>query len=304
LVLFGLVCCAWSAHSSVTSAQDCLEYGAYLHWLGDATTPGLARGVAVADGYAYVACGEAGLQIVSLADPTAPVVVGSVDTPGEAYGVAVAGGYAYVADYTAGLQVIDVSDPTLPAIVGARDTSDHAHGVALSAGGTLAYVADGADGLIVLNIASPTDPRIVGSESTEGYALGVAVLGTCAYVAASGSGLQVIDVTNATQPVLRGGVRTVDFARGVAHAAYVAASLPVGGWTSRSDQSSARYARHPGLRAGVAVAGGRVIRRQRRDCSWSTRRIHLWLLASVDTQMNSYAMALAGEIPRGERIVR
>jgi len=41
------------------SAQDCLDYGDYLHWVGAVDTPGYARGVAVAGNYAYVA----GLQI-------------------------------------------------------------------------------------------------------------------------------------------------------------------------------------------------------------------------------------------------
>ena len=74
-------------------SSDCPEV------LGSVDTPGNARGVAVAGGYAYVADGLQGLRVIDVSTPSAPVEVGFVDTSGAAYGVAVAGGYAYVADW-------------------------------------------------------------------------------------------------------------------------------------------------------------------------------------------------------------
>ncbi len=54
--------------------------------------------VAVSGGYAYVADGSsAGLRVIDVSVPSAPVEVGFVDTPGIAGGVAVSGDYAYVA---------------------------------------------------------------------------------------------------------------------------------------------------------------------------------------------------------------
>ena len=80
-------------------AQDCpgLE--------GSVDTPGLACGVTVSGDYAYVADTAAGLRVINVSAPSAPVEVGFADTPGDAFGVAAAGGYAYVADSGAGLTV-------------------------------------------------------------------------------------------------------------------------------------------------------------------------------------------------------
>jgi hypothetical protein len=67
----------------------------------------LAFGVAVAGDYAYVADEDAGLRVISVADPARPSEVGYYDTPSYAYGAAIAGNYAYVVDYDAGLRVIE-----------------------------------------------------------------------------------------------------------------------------------------------------------------------------------------------------
>jgi hypothetical protein len=69
-------------------------------------TPGEALGVAVSDGYAYVADGGSGLRVFDVSAPSAPIEVGSYDTPGTAWDVAVAGAYAYVADEEAGLEIL------------------------------------------------------------------------------------------------------------------------------------------------------------------------------------------------------
>jgi hypothetical protein len=109
---------------------------------------GLARIVAVAGDYAYVADLRAGLSVVDVSDPGAPVEVGFYDTPGSPYSVAVAGDYAYVADWNCGLRVVDVSDPGAPVEVGFYDTPGSAYGVAVAGG--LVYVADADAGLVIL----------------------------------------------------------------------------------------------------------------------------------------------------------
>jgi len=81
-------------------AQDCPEP------IGLYDTPGLAFGVAVAGTYAYVADDTAGLRVVDVSNPAAPVEIGFYDTPGLAFGVVVAGAYAYVADKGSGLEIL------------------------------------------------------------------------------------------------------------------------------------------------------------------------------------------------------
>lgn len=100
--------CGWGSESSA-----CIDYGDYLHWIGNVQTPGSAYCVAVSGAYAYVVDFETGLQVIDIANPQTPEVVGSVDTPYEAYGLAVSGTHAYVAHYY-GLQVIDITNPQSP----------------------------------------------------------------------------------------------------------------------------------------------------------------------------------------------
>jgi hypothetical protein len=66
---------------------------------------GAAYGVAVSGTVAYVADGQAGLQIIDVSNPTNCVRVGGYDTSGNAQGVAVAGNRIYVADADKGLRV-------------------------------------------------------------------------------------------------------------------------------------------------------------------------------------------------------
>jgi hypothetical protein len=106
--------------------------------------------VQVVGNLAYVADGAAGLQILDVSKPAAPVRLGGYDTPGVARGVQVVGNLAYVAN-SAGLQFLDVSKPSAPVRLGGCDTPD-VFGVQVV--GNLAYVAYG-DGLLVLSLVDP-----------------------------------------------------------------------------------------------------------------------------------------------------
>ena len=73
-----------------------------------------ARGIDVIGMLAYVAAGEAGLQVFDISDPTHPVYVAGHPTRYRAWAVKASGNNAYVADTTAGLQVIQVGTPPRP----------------------------------------------------------------------------------------------------------------------------------------------------------------------------------------------
>ena len=84
-------------------------------FLGSYDTPGNATAVTVVGTIAYVADGQAGLQLIDVSTPGLPALLGTYNTPDQAFGVAVVGTTAYVADWqTGGLQIIDVSDPETP----------------------------------------------------------------------------------------------------------------------------------------------------------------------------------------------
>lgn len=116
-------------------------------------TPGLAYGVYLQGGYAYIADGDCGLRIIDVSNPASPFEVGFWETPGEARGVWVWGSYAYVANGEAGLRVIDVSDPANPLPVGFYDTPGYGCGV--YARGNYAYIADGGCGLQIYQFYGP-----------------------------------------------------------------------------------------------------------------------------------------------------
>jgi hypothetical protein len=163
--------------------------------IGGCDTPGNAFGVAVSGDYAYVADGDSGLRIISIADPSQPVEVGSLVTPDSAYDVAVVGDYAYVADDTAGLRVISIADPAHPVEVGSCAIPGQALG--LSIVGDRAYVA--ASGLRIISIADPAHPFELGYCDSIGSARDVDVSGNYAYVAVGE--LRVISVSDSAHPV-------------------------------------------------------------------------------------------------------
>lgn len=193
--------------------------------LGSVAIPGYANNVDVNGSFAYVAAGSAGLQVVSVADPTAPVIVAAIDTPGNANDVRVAGNIVYVADGASGLRIFDVSTPQTPVALGALDTAGEANDVIVS--GNLAFVADGNAGVQIIDVSNPAAPTLIRTVDTPGTARGVDVDGTTLVVAddSPAFGLRVIDITNpATASIvgnvsLTGEIIDVDLSEGFAYVA-------------------------------------------------------------------------------------
>jgi hypothetical protein len=165
--------------------------------------PGFANNVDVSGSVAYVAAGAAGLQVVNVANKTAPALVATLDTSGNANDVQVLGGVAYVADGAGGLQVISVSNPLVPVLLGTYDTPGDAWDVVVS--NNRAYVADGEAGLLILDVTNPAEPTRLGSINPTGIQKGVAIdpLRKLAVLASGTAGIHVIDVTDPTTPVQR-----------------------------------------------------------------------------------------------------
>lgn len=101
------------------------------HEVGALDTPGLASGVAVAGGTAYVADGSAGLRYAAL-------------------GIFIVGTHAYVADGAGGLRVLDVSNPAAPREAGYFQT--YAAGAYVA--GDYTYIAGENSGLSILRYFS------------------------------------------------------------------------------------------------------------------------------------------------------
>jgi hypothetical protein len=171
--------------------------------VGFISVPGYLYDVDVNGGYAYVAAGGTGLQVVDVSDPTGPVLVGSLDTPGNAKDVKVLGNLAYIADGPAGLQIFDVSAPSQPVALGSFDTPGDAKAIRVV--GNLVYIADGeVGGLRIVDVTNSAAPTSVGFVVTPGLGLGLDVEASLAAVADGTSGIQLIDVSDPSLPVLLG----------------------------------------------------------------------------------------------------
>jgi len=181
-----------------------------------------ARGVAIAENYAYVANNLGGLQIVDISNPSDPVIIGSHHFD-SFLDVDIKAGYAYVAEWNGGLGIVDISHKNGPVIVGSSNNVCVPMAVAIEDG--FAYVANGYCGLDIIDISNKNGPVIVGSFDTPSFAYGVAVANNYAYVTDRDSGLHIVDISDPASPVIVGSCNTPHDAQGVAIAdnhAYVA----------------------------------------------------------------------------------
>jgi len=148
---------------------------------------------------AYV--GSAGLRVIDVSNPTAPVELSALFAPAFALDVEVVGDLAYVtmgmrksssvSNYSGELRIIDVSNPIFPVELGALDTEDLPHDVEVVS--DLAYVAGGRLGLRVVDVSDPTAPVELGALRTPDMAFDVEVVDGLAYVADGDGGLRIID---------------------------------------------------------------------------------------------------------------
>jgi hypothetical protein len=115
-------------------------------------TPGVAFGLDVIDGHAYVADDWCGLRIIDISEPKNPHEVGYFLTPGYAWGVYVANSLAYVSACEEGLRVIDFTDVSDPREIAHYETSE-AIVNALTYGSHI-YMADAADGLRIVSMTT------------------------------------------------------------------------------------------------------------------------------------------------------
>ena len=217
---------------------------------------GIAIDISIADDYAYVACGEAGLSVVDVSDPEEPWEVGICNTPGYALGVAVAGEYAYVADGSEGLRVVDIANPAEPCEVGFYV----GYVVDVAVLEPCVFIADFEDGMKIVVVYDPTQPRRASSAYAPN-ARGITVLGTLAYIAIRNEGLRIVDFSDWTRIRYIGDVETPGYALGVTVSgdyAFVAdgdAGLTAVNVSDPPQSLEAWSYDTPGFAYGVAVAG-------------------------------------------------
>ena len=167
----------------------------------------------MAGSYAYLACGNSGLKVVSVQDPANPREVGSTQVDGYATDVVVQDTFAIVTDQVGGLRIFSVATPENPVEIASINLPGTAWGVAVQ--GHHAFVAAGGSGLRVVSLANPESPVEVGFCDITGYTRSVDVQGNFAYLANGGTGVKVVSVVDKTNPEQVGYFDTSHYAWGV-----------------------------------------------------------------------------------------
>ena len=184
-------------------------------------TPGWVYSLCVnsAGTIAYVADGEAGVQVLAATNWSNPVLLGSLDTAGSARYITTYATEAYVADGTAGIQILSLTNPIAPVRVGGYNTGGEAVGLAFIPGpeGRRLYVATRHGGLVILNVNNSANPTLLGRFSPGSDINGVALDGYIAYLSAGDSGLIVVTTTNTavTSPIVLAAVDMPGYAQAI-----------------------------------------------------------------------------------------
>jgi hypothetical protein len=168
------------------------------HLVGSADTPGIARGIAVSNGFAYVADSEGGLRIVDVRVPGSPLEVGSCLFAAPTTRVAVSDTCAYVGTEDGYLQIVDVSNPTSPHILGAFQVSGTSSFVtSLTASENELYFGTNDSFVHRLDISNPISPQLKSSIyfPSDGPLEDITISQGRAYIASVPFGLRVFDVT-------------------------------------------------------------------------------------------------------------
>jgi hypothetical protein len=128
-----------------------------------------ARTVAVANGMAYMACGNLGLGIVDVSNPYSPQFVIQYPVGGFVDKVAATENRVYLTGYLEDLVVVDVTTPASPSILTTMPLVGEAEGIALRDGYAYILVNEAdlpqqpvLDHLVLINLNEPNLPFLVG----------------------------------------------------------------------------------------------------------------------------------------------
>ena len=173
---------------------------------GSIAMPGLINRIAVSGNFAYVAAGDAGLQVVDVSDKNAPLLVGYFNTT-NAVRVVVNGTKAYLIDATDGVYVLDITTGTTPSLLGSFPLGGEvlSGDFGLNGASSLLYVGIKNVGVRVVDVTNSASIQARGLVGTYTNPWDIAVSGTKVYVAnyaAAGGG--IINAQNPDAPVVQG----------------------------------------------------------------------------------------------------
>jgi hypothetical protein len=199
----------------VMVSADCIDYGAYMHWIAGIELPGSVRAVEISGALAFALWAvddtqgndTQGLNIIDLTNPERPWILGILRfsdeqvSGGGGFDLACVGSYVYVTIGWAELKVIDVSNPRRPQLVHKLEMPSYAKAVAIR--GSYAYVGAGNAGIQVLDVSDPREPRVVANIDTAGMVHDLVVAGDRAYATeTTWDRFEVIDIADPLHPAV------------------------------------------------------------------------------------------------------
>ncbi|MCC6320855.1 MAG: hypothetical protein IT438_05385 [Phycisphaerales bacterium] len=149
----------------------------------------------------FSASSGSGLKVLSLADPSAPTVIGTYSTVGMGSDLAVGASRVQLACAEAGLYILNVNNPATPSYMSNLLTAP-GRADSVTVVGNTAYVAAGRIGVWIIDITNPAAPQ-VRSLAPSSDAQSVAVSGNRMYIADGFEGMRIYDVSNLSVPILR-----------------------------------------------------------------------------------------------------
>jgi len=153
------------------------------------------RTVEVASGVAYVATGEAGLAVVSIAEDGQLEQVNAYLPDSLVLDVSVLSDLLLVVDWSSGLHILDIGDPANPSPLSFVDIT-YPSLVVGDAGRAFVY-GDGSK-ILILDMTDPVHPSVVGSFQDSEAVTSLSVSEKLLYATTDNSGLRVFDVQNAS----------------------------------------------------------------------------------------------------------
>lgn len=163
------------------------------------------KGVFVSEGYAFLAQGTSGFEIIDISDTDSYTLTAAHGSGASYNNVFVEGSRAYFAVESPGkVEVYDVSNKKDPVLLGEVGGLSQAFDIAVS--GNYAYVADMAGGLRIIDVAGMS---VVKTIATGDATRGVFVSGNYAYAADIINGLIVIDISDPLNAVPTGSIACI-----------------------------------------------------------------------------------------------
>lgn len=166
--------------------------------VGRLGTPGYAQDVELADTLAFVAQGEGGLLIATIADPSTPaqIAICTQNVRGYSSELAVRGRTVFIAAGDFGVSVVSADDPLLPVATSYNLNMKPARSFTIM--GDYLFTAVSEVGVKIAEISFPQQPDIRGGLDTPGYARGLTVTPDSAslLVACGEMGLALHDISD------------------------------------------------------------------------------------------------------------